>query len=143
MLFLVKEYRWTNLRWFILNFSSIMSSLTDCMKGKSFVWTKEAESAFQVGVSNRAADALSKRSNQLVSMKVNVPGLDVIREQLTFDPYFSIVLQGVQSRKRPDFNIHDGFIFKGNQLCTPDSSLRLQIIKELHGEGHVGRDRTL
>ncbi|GKF89244.1 putative reverse transcriptase domain-containing protein, partial [Tanacetum coccineum] len=30
-----------------------------------------------------------------------------------------------------------------NQLCIPDTSLRLKIIKELHGEGHVGRDRTL
>ncbi|GKC59911.1 putative nucleotidyltransferase, ribonuclease H [Tanacetum coccineum] len=35
-------------RRFILNFSSIMAPLTDCMKGKSFVWTKEAKSAFQV-----------------------------------------------------------------------------------------------
>ncbi|GJS46675.1 putative nucleotidyltransferase, ribonuclease H [Tanacetum coccineum] len=33
---------------FILNFSSIKAPLTDCMKGKSFMWTKEAESAFQV-----------------------------------------------------------------------------------------------
>ncbi|GKA37511.1 putative reverse transcriptase domain-containing protein, partial [Tanacetum coccineum] len=32
----------------IPNFSSIMALLTDCMKGKSFVWTKEAELAFQV-----------------------------------------------------------------------------------------------
>ncbi|GJU41641.1 putative nucleotidyltransferase, ribonuclease H [Tanacetum coccineum] len=60
-------------------------------------------------VSNRAADALSRRSNLLVSMQVDVPGLDVIR----------------------------------NQLGISDSSLRLQIIKELHGEGHVVRDRTL
>ena len=37
----------------------------------------------------------------------------------------------------------DGFLFRGNQLCIPDCSLRLQIIKELHGEGHVGRDHTL
>ncbi|GJW55890.1 putative nucleotidyltransferase, ribonuclease H [Tanacetum coccineum] len=252
-------------RRFISNFSSIMAPLTDCMKGKSFVWTKEAESAFQVvkekltttpilvlpdfskvfelhtdaskvaiggvlsqggrpvayfsekltepksrystydlefyavvqavkhwrhylfhkefvlftdhdslrhirtqdkvshkhgrwlaflekftfvvkhktGVSNRAADALSRRSNLLVSMQVDVPGLDVICEQLTLDPYFSNVLQGVQSGQYPDFNIHDGFLFKGNQLCIPDTSLRLKIIKELHGEGHVGRDRTL
>ncbi|GKD30408.1 putative nucleotidyltransferase, ribonuclease H, partial [Tanacetum coccineum] len=252
-------------RWFISNFSSIMAHLTDCMKGKSFVWTKEAESAFQVvkeklttapilvlpdfskvfelhtdaskvaiggvlsqggrpvayfsekltepksrystydlefyavvqavkhwrhylfhkefvlftdhdslrhirtqdkvshkhgcwlaflekftfvvkhktGVFNWAADALSRRSNLLVSMQVDVPGLDVICEQLTLDPYFSNVLQGVQSGQYPDFNIHDGFLFKGNQLCIPDTSLRLKIIKELHGEGHVGRDRTL
>ncbi|GJZ48799.1 putative nucleotidyltransferase, ribonuclease H [Tanacetum coccineum] len=96
----------------------------------------------KTGVSNRAVDALS-RSNLLVSMQVDVPGLDVIREQLTLDPYFSIVLQGVQSRQKPDFNIHDGFLFKGNQLCIPDMSLCLKIIKELHSEWHVGRDRTL
>nr|GEV73937.1 putative reverse transcriptase domain-containing protein [Tanacetum cinerariifolium] len=130
-----------------------MAPLTDCMKGKSFLWTEEAKSAFQVvkeklttapiltSVSNRVADALSMRSNLLVSMQVDVPRLDVIREQLNLDPYFSIVLQGVQSRQKPDFNIHDGFLFKGNQLCIPHTSLRLKIIKELHGEGHVGRDR--
>ncbi|GKD19494.1 putative reverse transcriptase domain-containing protein, partial [Tanacetum coccineum] len=32
---------------FIPNFSSIMAPLTDCIKGKSFVWTEEAELAFQ------------------------------------------------------------------------------------------------
>ena len=39
--------------------------------------------------------------------------------------------------------LQDGFLFKGNQLCIPDCSLRTQIIQELHNEGHVGRDRTL
>ncbi|GJS88363.1 putative nucleotidyltransferase, ribonuclease H [Tanacetum coccineum] len=204
-------------RRFIPNFSSIMAPLTDCMKGKSFVWTKEAELAFQVvkekltttpililpdfskvfelhtdaskvaiggvlsqvvqavkhwrhylfhkefvlftdhdslrhirtqdkhktSISNRAADALSRRSGLLVTMQVDVPGLDVIRDMVTVDPYFLVVLQGVQAGEKPNFFLHDGFLFKGNQLCIPDSSLRLQIIKELHGEGHAGRDRTL
>ncbi|GKF64278.1 putative nucleotidyltransferase, ribonuclease H, partial [Tanacetum coccineum] len=98
---------------------------------------------YKTGVSNRAADALSRRSNLLVSMQVDVQGLDVIREQLTSDSYFSIILQGVKSGQKPDFNIHDGFLFKGNQLCILDTSLCWKIIKELHGEGHVGRDRTL
>nr|GEZ51381.1 hypothetical protein [Tanacetum cinerariifolium] len=192
-------------RRFIPNFSAIMAPLTDCMKGKSFVWTEEAELAFQVvkeklttapilvlpdfskvfelhtdaskvaiggvlsqggrpvayfsekliepkswyttydlefylvvravshkhgrwlvflekftfvvkhktGVSNRAADALSRRNSLLVTM------------------------QGVQYGEKTDFVLHDGFLFIGNQLWIPDSSLRLQIIKELHGEGHV------
>ncbi|GJU49514.1 putative reverse transcriptase domain-containing protein, partial [Tanacetum coccineum] len=189
-------------RRFIPNFSSIMAPLTDCMKGKSFVWMEEAELAFQVikeklttapilvlpdfskvfelhtdsskvaiggvlsqggrpvayfsekltelnsrhirtqdkvshkhrrwlaflekftfvikhktDVSNRVSDALSRRSNLLVSMQVDVPGLDVIREQLTLDPYFSNVLQRVQSGQKPDFNIHDGFLFKGS-ICV-------------------------
>lgn len=95
------------------------------------------------GMSNRVADALSRRSNLLVSMRVGVPGMDVLMEQLTVDPYFSVVLQGIQSGQMSDFLLHEGFLFKGNQLCIPDSSLRLQIIRELHGEGHVGRDRTL
>ncbi|GJV41640.1 putative reverse transcriptase domain-containing protein [Tanacetum coccineum] len=79
----------------------------------------------------------------LAFLRVYFSWMDVIREQLTLDPYFSNVLQGVQSGQKPDFNIHDGFLFKGNQLCIPNTSLRLKIIKELHGEGHVGRDRTL
>ncbi|XP_035835681.1 uncharacterized protein LOC118483966 [Helianthus annuus] len=95
------------------------------------------------GISNRVADALSRRSSLLVSMRVVVPGLDNLMEQLTTDPYFSVILQDVQFGKRADFLVHDGFLFKENQLCIPNSSLRLQIIKELHGEGHVGRDRTL
>ncbi|GJS02584.1 retrovirus-related pol polyprotein from transposon TNT 1-94 [Tanacetum coccineum] len=136
-------------RRFIPNISYIMAPLIDCMKGKSFMWTEEAKSAFQVvkeklttalimvlpdfskvyelhtdaskvsiggegfsvktSVSNRAVDALSRRSNLLVSMQVDVPGLDVIR----------------------------------NLLCILNTSPRLKIIMELHSEGNVGHDRTL
>lgn len=39
--------------------------------------------------------------------------------------------------------IFDGFLFCGAQLCIPECSLRLQLICEIHGEGHIRRDRTL
>nr|GEX71966.1 hypothetical protein [Tanacetum cinerariifolium] len=73
----------------------------------------------KTGVSNRAANALSKMNGFLVTIQVDVPGLDVIRDMVTLDPYFLVVLQGVQSREKIDFVLHDGFLFKGNQLFIP------------------------
>ena len=59
------------------------------------------------------------------------------------DPYFSPILAAVCVGERTYFLVHEGFLFKGNQLCIPDCSLRLRVILELHGKGHMGRDRTL
>ena len=70
-------------------------------------------------------------------------GVWFIRELLSNDPYFGPILNDVATRKRFDFLIHDGFLFKGNQLCTPDTSLRLRVIQELHNEGHMGCDKTM
>ena len=52
------------------------------------------------GVSNRVADALSRRSCLLVNMRVEVPGFDSLADMLTADPYFSKVIQDVQAGKK-------------------------------------------
>ena len=52
------------------------------------------------GVSNRVADALSRRSCLLVNMRVEVPSFDSFAELLTTDPYFSKVIQDVQAGKK-------------------------------------------
>lgn len=70
-------------------------------------------------------------------------GFSSLADLYTSDPYFSRILLDVTAGVATDFTIHDGFIFKGIQLCIPDCSLRLQIIQELHNEGDIGRDRTL
>ncbi|KAI9157827.1 hypothetical protein LWI28_028681 [Acer negundo] len=74
----------------------------------------------KAGSSNRVADALSRRSNLLTAMSVSVPGFETFRELLDTDPHFAAILQNLGADENRNF-----------------------IIKEVHGEGHVGRDRTL
>ncbi|KAK0596016.1 hypothetical protein LWI29_012015 [Acer saccharum] len=95
------------------------------------------------GTSNRVADALSRRSTLLSTMTVSIPGFESLRELIVVDPYFANIMSNLGTTAHSDFLLVDGFLFRGNQLCVPKSSLRMKIISELHGEGHVGRDRTL
>ena len=70
-------------------------------------------------------------------------GFDLLPDLLTSDSYFSEILDKVKRGSMDGYMLVEGFLFKGNQLCIPDCSLRMKIIKELHEEGHVGRDRTM
>jgi hypothetical protein len=44
-----------------------------------------------------------------------------------------------------EYLIHDGLLFKGNQLCISKSSMRENLMKEKHSgglDGHFGHDKT-
>ncbi|KAK1600861.1 hypothetical protein QYE76_017948, partial [Lolium multiflorum] len=44
------------------------------------------------------------------------------------------------------YHIHDGFLFRANKLCVPESSVRLLLLQESHAGGlmgHFGREKTL
>ena len=75
-------------------------------------------------------------------MRTKVLGFDSFHDILSIDPFFSGVLDNIGAGNHSEFHVQDGFLFKGNQLCVLDSRLRLKIIKEMHDEGHVGRDKT-
>ena len=76
-------------------------------------------------------------------MHTKVVCFDTFRELYPEDPSFGKIFTEVSIGKRNDYVTLNGYLFRGLQLCIPDSSLREQIIRELHGEGHFGRDKTL
>ena len=87
------------------------------------------------GVTNRVADALSRRKNLLTQMSIEVPGFDSFVELFEIDPYFSDIVAKVKAGARTDFLFHDGFLFKGNQLCVPNCSLCLKSLKSCLAKG--------
>ncbi|CAA7030667.1 unnamed protein product [Microthlaspi erraticum] len=97
----------------------------------------------QSGKTNEVADALSRRHSLLTTLHASVVGFSVFTELYRLDPFFGNIWPDLSNGVQSDYVLLDGFIIRENRLCIPDCSLRLKIIKELHEEGHVGRDRTL
>jgi len=92
---------------------------------------------------NKVVDALSRRVALITTIHTKVVGFDTFRELYTTYPSFRKMFAEVSVSKRNDYVILNGYLFCGLQLCIPDNSLREQIIRELHGEGHFGRKKTL
>lgn len=97
----------------------------------------------QSGKLNKVADALSRRFALVSTLRVSVPGFECFADLYPTDGFFATIWKDLTDGLTSDYSLVDGFLFKDNRLCVPACSLRLQIIMELHGEGHVGRDRTL
>ena len=77
------------------------------------------------GVTNSVVDAFSRWSSLLITIRVEVPGFDSFRDLLNTNLYFSTIMTVVQAGEQFDFLLHDGFLFKGNQLCILYYSLPL------------------
>lgn len=95
------------------------------------------------GASNKVVDTLSRRHLLLTDMRTTVPGFDTFRDLYSTDSFFSTILAKLSNGSFENFILVDGFLFKGLQLCVPECSLRRQLIEELHGARHVGRDRSI
>lgn len=95
------------------------------------------------GRMNKVDDALSRRSHLLATLQVTVPGFVVLSDLYPHELYFGHIWTDLEAGIRFDFVLQDGFVFHDRRLCVLERSLRLQLIKELHEEGHVGWERTL
>ena len=62
------------------------------------------------------------------------------------DSFFAPIFEKCSvERGVDDFYLHDGYLFKANKICIPESSLRKLFLQESHGGGlmgHFGREKT-
>jgi hypothetical protein len=93
---------------------------------------------------NKVVDALSRKCLLLQEFKVKTLGFDDLKDMYADDPDFKEVYEAtknlvlIDSSKWAKYMIQEGLLFKGNQLCIPNCSMRENLLKEKHSGGLVG-----
>jgi hypothetical protein len=103
------------------------------------------------GTANKVVDALSRKCLLLQEFKVKTLGFDDLRDMYADDQDFKEAYEVAENpilRDRSqwtEYMIHEGLMFRGNQLCIPKCSMRENLLKEKHSgglAGHFGHDKT-
>jgi hypothetical protein len=104
-----------------------------------------------LGTANKVVDALSRKCLLMQEFKVRTLGFDDLKDMYAGDADFGEVYEAAENpvlRDRSpwiDYMIQEGLLFKGNQLCIPNCSMRENLLKEKHNgglAGHFGHDKT-
>ncbi|GKE85356.1 reverse mRNAase, partial [Tanacetum coccineum] len=99
------------------------------------------------GASNKVTDVLSRKTTLLVTISNDVVGFESIKELYTNDEDFCNTWEEIETKQHQgEFLLLDGYLFKGNRLYIPKTSLRNKLIKDAHAGGlsaHLGRDKTI
>jgi hypothetical protein len=90
------------------------------------------------GTANKVADALSRKCLLLQEFRIKTLGFENLKDMDAGDADF---LEAYEADENPvlrdqsqwiDFMIQEGLLFRGNQLCIQNSSMREKLVKEKH-----------
>nr|GEV43959.1 hypothetical protein [Tanacetum cinerariifolium] len=82
--------------------------------------------------SNKVADALSRKITLLVTISNEVVGFDSVKELYASDEDFGNIWMEHETKQHwGEFILLDDYLFKGNRLCIPKTSVKSQLIKEI------------
>ena len=100
-----------------------------------------------LGKSNKVVDALSRKGTLLTTLQSQIIAFDHLPTLYPTNTNFRSIWKNYSNHKPCKYyHIVNNFLFKGDVLCVPHTSLREAIIKEAHSSGlarHFGRDKTL
>lgn len=87
------------------------------------------------GGKNLVADALSKQSELLITMIVELTSLILSTLNMKNEDFGDIWNKCLPKELARAFHIQEQFLFHGNQICIPRGSFQEHLIKEFHSRG--------
>ncbi|KAA0054242.1 reverse transcriptase [Cucumis melo var. makuwa] len=99
----------------------------------------------QGGKENKVADALSRKNSLLTLLSSEIIAFKHLPDLYKEDVDFAEIWYKCNNYlKANDYHIVEGFLFKGEQLCIPHTSLQEALLKEAHSgglSGHLAKTR--
>jgi hypothetical protein len=92
------------------------------------------------------ADALSRRYALVFTLNAKLLGFEYVKELYVNDDDFASVFGACEKAAFRKFYRLDGYLFRENRLCVPNSSMCELLVREAHGGGlmgHFGVKKTL
>jgi hypothetical protein len=115
-------------------------------KWVDFIETFPYAIKYKQGKENIVADALSRRYALVSTLNSKLLGFECVKELYANDDDFASVYGACQKAAFRKFYRLDGYLFRGNQLCVPNSSMSKLLVGEAHRGGlmgHFGIRKTL
>uniref|UniRef100_A0A2N9I262 RNA-directed DNA polymerase n=1 Tax=Fagus sylvatica TaxID=28930 RepID=A0A2N9I262_FAGSY len=95
---------------------------------------------YKQGKENIVADALSRRYALISTLNAKLLGFEYVKELYVNDDDFASVFAACEKAAFGKFYRLDGYLFRENRLCVPNSSMRELLVREAHGGGLMGND---